>query len=586
MIRNIIDLKTINDLLKSRYEFYIPSYQRGYRWNRQQVTDLLTDIWEFYQKNPSIDEFYCLQPIVVKPIQVNNKDKWEVIDGQQRLTTIYIIMSYIKINLLPKVDISFSIEYETRPDSRNFLMNMDPNLKDNNIDYFHIYSAFNFVKEWFESKDDETTAGIGIYEKLRNQTKVIWYQINDNTNAIDIFTRINLGKIPLTNAELIKALFLKKDNFGDHTNIDKIRLKQLEIANEWDRMEYSLQNNDLWFFLNNGDKDYETRIEFIFDMMSQQINKAWSAEKKIKKENNEFHSFLVFSQLFKEEEEKNNHSISPIDSLWLSIKRFYMTFEEWYSDRELYHLVGYIVSSGTAIELIKAATEKMTKIQMREFLKESIRGSFNRNLTIEDLNYETHRRVIKNILLLFNIISIQSNDKSNLRFPFARYKIEKWDIEHIHAVHSEMPNEGKYRIDWLRAVVDEVDDVELVKRIKIIIGNGAVIDDKEFEEIYMDVLKQYGESEDSNDISNLTLLDAATNRSYKNAIFPIKRKTILAKDKAGTFIPLCTKNVFLKYYSEDIEQMTFWGKDDRKDYVHAIIEVLRGYLPEQKRGEQ
>lgn len=578
MTTNIIDLKTINDLLKSRYAFYIPSYQRGYRWNRQQVTDLLSDIWDF---KPKDDEFYCLQPIVVKPILVDNQEKWEVIDGQQRLTTIYIILSYIKLNLLPKVELSFSLEYETRPDSKSFLQSMDLSLKDSNIDYFHIYSAFNVVKEWFELREDETTAGIGIYDKLRNQTKIIWYQINDQADPIEIFTRINLGKIPLTNAELIKALFLKKDNFGDPEQVEKIRLKQLEIASEWDRMEYSLQNDDLWLFLNNGDKKYETRIEFIFDMMSEQINNSWTSDKKIKKSNNEYFSFLVFNQLFNDEKKNNHFSISPIDSLWLSIKKFYMTFEEWYSDREFYHLVGYIVSSGTAIETIKADTEKMTKKEMKQFLKAKIRNSFHRDLQIEDLNCESNsnKAVIRNLLLLFNIISIQSNSKSNFRFPFSSYKFEDWDIEHIHAVHSEMPNDRKHRIDWLKAVEGEVNDPVLQARIKDSLENETFTDHTVFEAIYMDVLKQHGEGEDINDISNLTLLDSSTNRSYKNAIFPIKRKTILAKDKTGTFIPLCTKNVFLKYYSSDISQMTFWGKDDRKCYVDAIIETLGDFIP-------
>ena len=92
MNNNTLKLKSIFELLNE--EFYIPSYQRGYRWTEKQVKALLTDIWDFRNSNPKTDEFYCLQPIVVaKEININ-KGPWELIDGQQRLTTIYIILSY------------------------------------------------------------------------------------------------------------------------------------------------------------------------------------------------------------------------------------------------------------------------------------------------------------------------------------------------------------------------------------------------------------------------------------------------------------------------------------------------------------
>ena len=59
---NEIELKSINELFGMN--FYIPAYQRGYRWNIQQVKDLLEDIQEFIDKKK--EGFYCIQPLVVK----------------------------------------------------------------------------------------------------------------------------------------------------------------------------------------------------------------------------------------------------------------------------------------------------------------------------------------------------------------------------------------------------------------------------------------------------------------------------------------------------------------------------------------
>ena len=71
--------------------YVIPYYQRGYRWEDRHVKYLLEDIDNFINHG---DGFYCLQPIVVAPVK-GNDNIWEVIDGQQRLITLYIIFKYL-----------------------------------------------------------------------------------------------------------------------------------------------------------------------------------------------------------------------------------------------------------------------------------------------------------------------------------------------------------------------------------------------------------------------------------------------------------------------------------------------------------
>ncbi|MGL4346765.1 MAG: DUF262 domain-containing protein [Chitinophagaceae bacterium] len=92
MTQDLLILKPINDLLKE--SFYIPSCQRGYRWKKEQVINLLDDIWHFRKnsQNEDTDVFYCLQPVVVSKRAEN---EWNLIDGQQRLTTIFIIIQYL-----------------------------------------------------------------------------------------------------------------------------------------------------------------------------------------------------------------------------------------------------------------------------------------------------------------------------------------------------------------------------------------------------------------------------------------------------------------------------------------------------------
>jgi len=274
---NNLEPRPVSELLGM--DFFIPSYQRGYRWTPLQVTDLLSDVLEF-SLTANKDDFYCLQPIVVK----NNEERYEVIDGQQRLTTIFIILNYF--NQRPAEDFKkeiFKIKYQTRDGSENFLKNMPLEDRGNNIDFYFMSNAYETVRSWFSDKQNLTN---DFESALLNKVEIIWYEVVEEFQEIEIFTRLNMGKIPLTNGELIKALLLKSDHHNEGNEIadsSMIYSRQLEIANQWDTMEKALQNDSFWYFIKDNKVEYDTRIEFIFDRMT---NK--------KQENDEYYTFQTF----------------------------------------------------------------------------------------------------------------------------------------------------------------------------------------------------------------------------------------------------------------------------------------------------
>lgn len=87
-------------------------------------------------------------------------------------------------------------------------------------------------------------------------------------------------------------------------------------------------------------------------------------------------------------------------------------------------------------------------------------------------------------------------------------------------------------------------------------------------------------------IGNLTLLDAKTNRSYKNAFYPIKRMKIVENDESGIFIPIATKNMFLKFYSNQVANMIEWTEQDRIDYLEKMSEVIDNYINNNSDGTE
>lgn len=597
-----LELLSINKLLGEN--FYIPAYQRGYRWKEQQVKALLNDIWEFRESPPKHEEgkekpFYCLQPIVVKKKEEENL--WEVIDGQQRLTTIFIILNYFNLTeYQSRPKRTFSIEYQTRSNCVKFFKKIEAKeLAEKNIDFFHINFAHETIDKWFNDREtDNDSIRHDFRSSLINDVKFIWYDVkessstNGGSSSIDIFTRLNIGKIPLTNAELVKALFLQKGNFHE----DKVSLKQLQIASEWDAIEKVLQDNAFWYFIYNPDNPlkYDTRIEYIFDLM-----------KKKTKDDETYFTFYKFHDAFvKSKQEKDK---PDIDALWKEIKKYFLSFEEWYNNRKLYHLIGFLVDCDYDINTLKDKAGEGTKTVFKNYIKDEIRKQVE--CQVDELNYGDKR--IKKVLLLFNIQTILATENADMRFPFYRYKDENWDIEHVRS-QTDKQITGTARKGWTVDVLEyftgekgysdkkvngsqktekevqkeatktlEKDEKSFSQRLMAILDDEKIEDEK-FDKLYSQLISHFDESaepENIDSISNLALLDAATNRSYKNAMFPIKRKTIIENDMNGVFVPICTKNVFLKSYSKKMGDVMYWKDSDANDYLAAIKETLKEYLP-------
>src|SRR5690554_3500372 len=558
MANNNISIKTINDLLKSN--FFIPSYQRGYRWTEQQVTDLLNDINEFSPKEiPNTNEktWYCLQPIVVKQ---KDENEWNVIDGQQRLTTTFLILHYLNQGYIANRQKKlFGLKYETRENSADYLQKElnGETINDTNIDYYFISSAYKTVCDWFKSKGEQFDANT-FESKFNFSTKVIWYETSTNDDSIDIFTRINSGKIPLTNAELIKALFLNSSNFAK-ADSEKLRLKQLEIASEWDRIEYALQDDSFWYFINKNENNLATRIEFIFNLMSD------------KPSDDKYSTFHYFNEKFKTKSEKE------INDNWQEIKKYFQTIEEWYNDRELYHKIGYLIAVGTDIKLIIQQKDNKRKTEFRNWLENQITKVIVNNKAIDELEYgEDNPQLIK-ILLLHNVIATLNSEDISLKFPFDKYKDKKnggWSLEHIHAQNSDDITEIDDFEEWLKVIDIDI----LTGEIKAEINNFN--NDKQKEKVSSLVEKissLFGEP-DIHSIENMALLSKNDNSKLNNGLFPVKRKRIIELEKNGAFIPIATKKVFQKYFDGCTKQLSKWEEKDRNSYLNDIKENLKNYL--------
>ena len=555
-------------------QFVVPDYQRGYRWGKQQVKTLLDDLWT--AANAQVQADYCLQPIVLKKMfQDGEPAKYELIDGQQRLTTIYILLSYLKGHAVSWLELNFLLDYETRKDTAVFLNNMTEEGASSNIDFQHIFNANKYIDEWFSETFNGNANKIGagqnkLYTYMVEHLKVIWYEAGAEEDSSKMFTRLNIGRIKLTNAELIKALFLKGNAIEENNR------ERLEISMQWDSMEKLLcsENDEFWYFLTRENpKRYPTRIEFLFDLMAG----------KTVGEREEYFTFFKFDFLIRENTGKK---------VWEDIVNNFLRLKEWYEDNEFYHKIGYLISSGsTTMAEIFAAAQDKRKSEFKSCLEDMIKKSIDINAEgVEDyfeLSYESDKQSISKLLLLFNVMSILKEEVYQ-RFPFSKYNTAEWSLEHIHAQQSQGLKTTEVQKKWLQMHLKSLKDVlpegetELIEDVEAKSAEGYALTGTEFTELFEKVTAKLSEGSDLeylHSISNMALLTKTDNAALNNSTFDVKRNQIVEMDQKGEFIPYCTKMVFLKYYTPSGDnQVHFWGSKDRKAYVEAIKRILSPFM--------
>lgn len=580
-LRPISTLLTDSEGEPARY--WIPAYQRGYRWTPLQVTQLLDDIWEFIKTREGTpkESFYCLQPLVIK---LRPDGEYEVVDGQQRLTTLYILLTYLgdMLDMLGKM--RYQIHFETRGKANEpFLADIDLERAEENVDFFHICAAWQAIDNWFSDRDKMHRLKLLQHllndDDIGHNVKVIWFQLEDQDDPVAAFTRLNVGKIPLTNDELIRALFLRRAAAEDEGHGLALR-----IAHEWDQLEKSLQHDAFWYFLSNYAAPGHNRIGLIFELVA-----ADGLTDVLKQD--AYGVFHVFNERLEDR---------TAEQEWLSVKQTFMALEEWYEDRQLFHVVGFLIHQGVAINDLLRSAQTLLKSELNRELRrrafalaiggdldeldaEELRDAIRERC--ENVSYGGEREAIRTLLLLFNLATLLDDPRSNMRFQFDSFKGEEWDIEHVRSVETRRPVRHNERKEWFEHcrgyIFSRGDDEELVTDIDGFL-NMPQGDEAEaaFDPLYERVLDYFKENDEGGEdgLANLTLLDQSTNRSYKNAVFAVKRQRLLELDKSGIFVPLCTRNVFLKCYSTQVDNVMFWSKQDAEAYGKVIVDTLSRFF--------
>lgn len=605
MAENKIELKSVSEL--NGKKFLVPNYQRGYKWRAKDVEYLIEDIAEITQDDHSD---YCLQPIVVAPnweqkicptcghIIDSTEKGYILVDGQQRLTTIWLIINWAKHN---GIDVSwnFDIEYDTRKDSNKYLNDIKEKGDAENKGTCDTH-YFSQALATIASKKKRLQS---FFDNLNKNVKIIWYEIDPQEGPAH-FERLNNAKIGLTNAELVKAYLMTKVN----------REKRARMACEWDEMEYKLQNKSFFSFITAKDSIYNkeyNRIELFLDL--------YTCATKDKKEKEDYYTF---NEIAKKVEKEG----ITVNDVWQAVLNIYNRLLCWYNDNFLYNLIGFLIESqgdGELAVIWNDCNGKSTN-EIKDFVRTRVIKNVPQEDKIRTMVYKDGQT--KNLLLLFNILSLMSiisNPKPNEykyvfndKFHFDLYKDEEWDKEHVHATASESLQSKVEWINWLKDLDEKLvkdkltennvenketylDWITKAKNVK----NEDYADIKEdknqtfkslkkedFAKMFKDIIDVLEGSDSETDfkqnsIGNIVLLCANINRSgeYKVAPFSTKRRIIMERVNKGQFVPIGTQNVFMKVYTPTPGHFYKWEKDesydgneksDRDNYIDAMIETI------------
>lgn len=653
---------TVEEIINTGFEFIIPDYQRGYRWGINEIKDLLTDINEIKDPENAIDvlsgkeniEKYCLQPVVFDTAEESDNNMI-VVDGQQRLTSLYLVISYlskvliknkdkieerlIEQNIDDKIIKSLFNTFESiyvlkyvNTERESIFQSVKSHLElinKDNIDAFYISTAYSYIESWAKNNNegkiirvrDDGSEQIIIPNllkfaaKLYKSTSVIWYELDPATdgNAGDYFAKINSGKIALTNSELIKAnlmldeycidntdkLFeeekdpvLREQKKKDYLEIKKEQLsnERIKISRQWDEIEENLRNNEFWHFITDiSDKYEDTRIDFLFEMIAKR-KYQFIADKDLSYEsfvnfNKERATFIIIARYLKQNQKQEDNVPISI-KLWKEIWDTYMTFKEWFNNRELYHYIGTIIaidksfSAEKLLELVNDPSyrnKKEVKLALLEILKyecglcvvkdkkyeplfeksnlqELTKDKFFESLSKLDYEKNNKGNIITKVLMLFNVFSILNDKTKTIQsardtfFPFGRYKSENWNLEHVHSRadgESFTKDSAQMYMDYIYKMLELITDTNSndyktlsagVAEYKRAYDENIANELGENEAKTNAVLKCAGiiengfgselDDEKLNGIGNLALLDEKTNKSYQNVPFFMKRLII------------------------------------------------------------
>lgn len=612
--------QVFQDRLGNDWKYRIPDYQRGYKWTETNVEVLLKDIMDFKQVND--DQFYCLQNITIAP---SGDHYYNVIDGQQRLTTLFILLCYLGHGGI----VDGKLIYAVRDATQKYLQGDILGMKCWSLDYpytpqhqdeYYILMAAKKIQTWFEegrTQDEVDSMKREFSKKLLDNTKLIVNKVEGNEQQT--FSNLNGKKIPLDAADLIRAMLItdtvKEGNAK--ADVEPYRAKMGAEIDGMDRI-WSGDGIQVWFrqFL-PGEVERNAK-QHRFDISEHPINLLYILFLLSGPKSLDGVSFEAFESYLK----------SSKNDTFKAIKKFHNDMMDWFEDVNLYHYVGFLmfhykgnrqvpsfgeISFKNVYQLWRQQpSKKAFLVKIKQIISSLLLSDV---LTAEQrekeedpakvllskirFNMEANWYVdpkLPTLLILNDIILAESSESLN-RIPPAFLRVNDEDREHISCQtpgKKDLGNKERWQEDIAQLKRFEVSEDKKeafqakLEKMKQMIDKEDEIT-PEIAQNIIEMLTEFG----LNSIGNIVLLNESVNRGYHNSPFAEKRVAILKnyfnikekEEKRATasknkFIRPFTLRTFLRNLSEDnpAEIIDAWTLRDIQHSADSIAETIEQFI--------
>lgn len=527
-------------------------------------------------------------------------------DGQQRLTTLTVILSYLNEYELINEKLQYNVRKETeeflkeyifKPNELKNIQNCEQFLENTSIkgkdydyqDVFYLFNAYKAIQTWFETYPNSVTA---MKDKILNHVKLI-VNLPKNIEEQELFENLNRKRVPLDGADLIRALIIT-------------RVAKKEIGDIDDSIKQNVLIN-------------ERRVKI--GLMLDRINHWWADENK----KNYFHQFTKESKVPDEESISFNDVTYPINHLYKlyvlaygegvldmeffekkviedgfldELQLLQRTMDNWCNDKELYHLI--LFTSIYAREKIKEEPvlsfkellhqwKKLYRKDFIRFLKKRIASTevfndlINQTERCKEENEKTaflenwYDNKLITVSVLLDIISILSSNNTCL--PARYFKAYKEDLEHIFP-QTPVGDRIKDKIKQTQILKEYIDIINqsLSEEEKININDCDIDWENQNwkDDIKFRINNRIEKVIPVNSLGNMCVLHESVNRGYGNDFFLEKRIDIMRKSQEGFFIRPHVYDAFNKIFLErhdesiDMKMMNRWDRSDilaRREYI-------------------
>lgn len=229
---------SVKDLLSGAEHYLIPMYQRNYAWGEGEITQLIQDVLDTMPRpypGNNAKPYYIGTLVVFRRKDRENHPIYEVIDGQQRLTTLYLLASYLRHHYESEKEFSWfqrpCILFESRPNSsRALLAALEGSLNRSKLAQFHtpeynqaIITGYTLIQRIVPRLCEESLTSLKDFARyLFSHVQIMRVEVPEDTDLNHYFEIMNTRGEQLEKHEVLKALLMRKLDPTDHLVLHRV----------------------------------------------------------------------------------------------------------------------------------------------------------------------------------------------------------------------------------------------------------------------------------------------------------------------------------------------------------------------------